>query len=176
MSTISKFVSTGVLVMMVAALWKVVAPMIESAVHRGRALATMQRMHQVAEAVSFIAAQGDAPPRGRESLHVLVQRGYLKAVPDNAVAPEGGTPILLVVSADVGDASRAADMVMAGLGQDRVACDIMQGSGTAIPALLDDAGRDVRLILSRSSGCFRMNHYGLDGRPGPGDYVAFVLF
>lgn len=155
-------------------------PRFQQAKQDSRAMSLTQMASQIVVAMEIKRNDDGTPMPARQSMTVLAQRAYLKALPSNPYLGEGGWPFRALYSHDLHSSLYYADVVFLSIGHGEDTPAVCRSinrqsgiSGDEIPVLPISSGSDIGPAVSRPSGCFRMHDAGIPGEAAPGDFVVF---
>jgi hypothetical protein len=147
---------------------------------RNRAMALAQMSFQISAAVSLSETETGREFAARTSVSNLLLTGYLRTLPMNPYIGEGGYPFRILHAGDLmGSGAGTADVVFVSMGSSAGAGEVCRvlnrqaGGNEAVDELAIAYGTDMRSMMYRNGGCFRMHDVGIPGEAGPHDYITF---
>lgn len=153
----------------------------QKASYQSRAMALAQMSSQISAAVSLFEAEAGIEMAARTSTMNLRTGGYLRTLPLNPYIGDGGYPFRILYSGDITSAGAGlADVVFVSMGPSEDALQVCRslnrqvGGSEEIHELVVGNGSDIRSMMDRNGGCFRMHDVGIFGEAGPHDYVSFA--
>src|SRR3546814_5566366 len=129
-----------------------------------------QMAAQISAAASLSETETGREIAARSSVSNLVISGYLRTLPINPYLDEGGYPFRVLYSGDLmSSGAGLADIVFVSIGSSEGARDVCRtlnrqaGAGEEISELVMAYGTDMRSMMQRNGGCFRMHDVGIPG-------------
>lgn len=156
-------------------------PEFKKAGYQNRGMAVTQMSSQISAAVALYEAEVGRELAARTSVADLRTTGYLRTLPLNPYIGEGGYPFRVLYSGDLLSAGAGlADVVFLSMGSSDDAFEVCRAinrqlmGSEEVHELYIDAGGDIRSMMARNGGCFRMHDVGIPGEAGPHDYITFA--
>ena len=162
----------------VAAAWYL-GPKFQQAASNSKAMSITHMESQITAAISMKRTDDGTFVVARSPVRDLQVGGYLKTVPLNPYAGDGGLPFRILYSGDLESAYYYADVVFMTLGQSEGAEQVCrainrQGGSETVPRMPAEDGQDIQAMVQKPSGCFRVHANGIYGEAAGNDYVAYA--
>ncbi|QAY80144.1 hypothetical protein [Sphingosinicella sp. BN140058] len=177
---VTGFIGANPLIGIAVATFHYAGPDVDEMQNKQRALELRQAATQIVSVASMRQVENGAALVARTPIASLRESGYLKAVPVNPFIDRGGYPFQLLFSGDLESTGYYADLVFLSIGRTeeaRAVCEAVNFQAQGKPGVDEIPtvfGSDVRPVVVRESGCFRMHDVGVSGAAASHDYVVYT--